>query len=73
MSDHGSVQAVLGHHGAAAPALLLLPPLGSAVLEPYLHQEGNSSISGGQMQRFGEFLDLIVFFFFFMVVAKKSS
>lgn len=59
MSDHGSVQAVFGHHSAAAPALLLLPPLGSAVLEPYLHQEGTVSMSGGHMQRFSEFLDVI--------------
>lgn len=33
---HGSIQPVLSHDGAAAPAFLPLPPLGSAVLEPYL-------------------------------------
>lgn len=58
MSDHGPVQAVLSHHGAAAPALLLFPPLGSPVLEPYLHQKGNVSIREAG-HRFSEFLDLI--------------
>lgn len=38
MSDHGSVQTVLGHNTAAAPALLLFPPLGSTVLKPHLEQ-----------------------------------
>lgn len=33
---HGSIQPVLSHHGASAPALLPLPPLGSAVLKPDL-------------------------------------
>lgn len=51
VSDHGSVQAVLGHHGAAAPALLFLPPLGSAVLEPHLRQEGSVSVSGFRRQK----------------------
>ena len=33
---HGPVQPVLRHDAAPAPALLSLPPLGSAVLEPDL-------------------------------------
>ena len=39
MPDHGPVAAVLGHDAGLAPALLSLPPLGSAVLKPDLKQE----------------------------------
>lgn len=39
MPHHGSIQPILSHHGATAPALLPLPPLGSAVLKPHLQQE----------------------------------
>lgn len=42
VSHHGPVQAVLGHHAAAAPALLALSPLGSAVLEPNLEERSKT-------------------------------
>ena len=38
--DHGAVEAVLGHDGRLAPALLSLTPLGSTVLEPHLKTTG---------------------------------
>lgn len=36
VTHHGTVEPVLSHHAAPAPALLPLPPFGSAVLEPNL-------------------------------------
>lgn len=39
MPHHGAIQSILSHHCAAAPTFLPLPPLGSAVLKPYLGQK----------------------------------
>jgi len=36
VTHHGTVEPILSHHAAPAPALLPLPPLGPAVLEPNL-------------------------------------
>lgn len=38
VTHHGTVEPVLSHHTAPAPALLPLPPFGPAVLEPNLEQ-----------------------------------
>lgn len=44
MPHHGSIQPILSHDGAAAPAFLPLPPLGSAILKPDLRQT-NSTVT----------------------------
>ena len=41
MSDHGTIQTILGHDAASAPCLAGLPLLGSPVLEPNLKQIDN--------------------------------
>lgn len=38
VTHHGTVEPILRHHTAPAPALLPLPPFGPAVLEPHLEQ-----------------------------------
>ena len=49
MSDHGSVQSVLGHHAAAAPTLLSFTPFRATVLKPNLdgtkNMERNKSLA----------------------------
>lgn len=39
MPHHSSVQAILCHDGAAAPAFFRFAPLSATILEPYLRDE----------------------------------
>lgn len=46
VTHHGTVEPILSHHAAPAPALLPLPPLGPAVLEPNLGEGRNKEKYG---------------------------